>query len=89
MAASQRRRQLREAAANVPVLLLPTPNDLGGSLEFAGTMAAGASGYAMARSFLADLTLQQRRRLRPGLYARADDHGLSADLLELLREVRR
>lgn len=89
MAASQRRRQLREAAANVPVLLLPTPDDLGGSLEFAGTMHAGATGYAMARGFLSHLTTRHRRRLRPGLYARPDDHGLSADLREYLREVPR
>ena len=89
MAASQRRRQLREAARNVPVLLLPTPADLGGTLDFAGTMRAGASGYAMARAFLTDLVLHRRRRLRPGLYARPDDHGLSDDLRPLLREVDR
>ncbi len=89
MAASQRRRQLREAAAQVPVLLLPTPDDLGGSLEFSDTMRAGASAYTMARSFLADvaLTFRRRRRLRPGLYARPDDPGLSPDLRPLLREV--
>ncbi|HNL52375.1 MAG TPA: patatin-like phospholipase family protein [Actinomycetota bacterium] len=89
MAGSQRRRQLREAARNVPVLLLPTPADLGGSLDFAGTMRAGASGYAMTRAFLADLVLQRRRRLRPGLYARPDDHGLSHELRPMLREVTR
>jgi hypothetical protein len=89
MAASQRRRQLREAAAHVPVLLLPTPDDLGGSLEFSDTMYAGASAYTMARSFLADLALtaRRRRRLRPGLYARRDDPGLSADLQPLVQEV--
>jgi NTE family protein len=89
MASSQRRRQLREAAHDVPVLLLPTPADLGGTLDFAGTMRAGASGYAMTRAYLADLVLQRRRRLRPGLYARPDDHGLSDDLRPLVREVRR
>ncbi len=87
MASSQRRRQLREAARSVPVLLLPTPDDLGGSLEFGDTMRAGASGYAMARAFLADLCLHNRRRLRPGLYARPDDHGLSPELLPLLKAV--
>lgn len=89
MAASQRRRQLRDAARSVPVLLLPTPNDLGGSLEFKDTMRAGACGYALARDFLADLSLQRRRRLRPGLYARPDDHGLSADLQVSLKAVPR
>jgi NTE family protein len=89
MASSQRRRQLREAARNVPVLLLPTPADLGGTLDFAGTMRAGAAGYAMARAFVADLAMQRRRRLRPGLYARPDDHGLSPELRPLVREVRR
>lgn len=91
MAASQRRRQLREAARHVPVVLLPTPDDLGGSLEFADTMRAAGVSYAMSRAFLTDLALQVRRRLRlkPGLYARPDDHGLSADLEPILKAVPR
>lgn len=87
MAASQRRRQLRDAAARVPVLLLPTPDDLGGSLEFGDTMRSAASTYRMTRAFLADLCLQHKRRLPVGLYARPDDHGLSQDLQPLLKPV--
>lgn len=89
MASSQRRRQLRQACLQVPVLLLPTPNDLGGSLEFGDTMHAGSASYQMARAFLADLALFRRRRLRRGLYARADDHGISGDLAQDLIEVPR
>lgn len=87
MAASQRRRQLREAATRVPVLLLPTPDDLGGSLEFSDTMRSAAATYSMTRAFLADLSLQYKRRLPVGLYARPDDHGLSDDLQPLLKSV--
>lgn len=87
MAASQRRRQLREAATRIPVLLLPTPNDLGGSLEFSDTMRSAATTYAMTRSFLSDLSLQYKRALSVGLYARPDDHGLSEDLHPLLKPV--
>jgi NTE family protein len=87
MAASQRRRQLREVAGQIPVLLLPTPYDLGGTLEFGDTMRAGASGYAMARAFLADLARQRRRRLRPGLYARGDDPGLNPQLHPMVKAV--
>ena len=89
MAASQRRRQLREAGRHVPVLLLPTPDDLGGSLEFDDTMRAAGAAYAMSRSFLADLAVKHRRRLRlrPGLYARPHDHGLSPELQPLVQAV--
>jgi NTE family protein len=89
MAMSQRRRQLREAAHEVPVLLLPTPDDLAGTLEFGDTMRASAKSYSMSRAFLADLALQRRRTLGPGLYARSDDHGLTADLEPLLKVVGR
>jgi NTE family protein len=87
MAASQRRRQLRQAAVQVPVVLLPTPSDLGGSMEFRDTMRVAADSYTMTRAFLADLALRGRRRLRPGLYARPDDHALSDDLQPLLKVV--
>jgi hypothetical protein len=69
------------------VVLLPTPNTLRGSMEFGDTMRVAADSYTMTRAFLADLALRGRRRLRPGLYARPDDHGLSDDLQALLREV--
>jgi hypothetical protein len=87
MASSQRRRQLRDASAQIPVVLLPTPDDLGGSLEFGDTMRSAAASYGMARAFLADLSLQQRGTLRPGLYARPGDHGVSVDLLPLVTQV--
>jgi NTE family protein len=87
MAASQRRRQLRDASALVPVLLLPTPSDLGGSLEFKDTMRSAAETYGGSRRFLTDLVLQEKEPLAPGLYARPDDHGLSADLAPLLKAV--
>lgn len=89
MAMSQRRRQLREAAREVPVLLLPTPNDLAGTLEFGDTMRAAAAGYSLSRAFLTDLALQRRRKLARGLYARPDDHGLTPDLEVLLKAVAR
>lgn len=87
MATSQRRRQLRESARHIPVVLLPTPDDLGGSMEFDDTMAAGAHSYEMARSFLADLALSNRRKLRKGLYARGDDHAAGADLHDVIKVV--
>ena len=87
MASSQRRRQLREVARELPLLLLPTPHDLGGSLEFRDTMRAGSAGYSMALSYLADLALHRRRRLRSGLWARSDDPGVSEELRPMLREV--
>lgn len=87
MASSQRRRQLRDASARIPVVLLPTPDDLGGSLEFGDTMRSAAASYGMARAFLADLSLQQRGTLQPGLYARPGDHGVSVDLLPLVTQV--
>ena len=89
MASSQRRRQLLDAAQDVPVLLLPTPDDLGGSLEFGDTMYAGSAGYAMSRSFLADVSRRYDRRLRRGLYARADDHRLTGDMDDVLQDVAR
>ncbi len=87
MAISQRRRQLRDAASRVPVVLLPTPDDLGGTLDFGGTMHAGSLTYEKARAFLADLCLQCSEPLDVGLYARPDDPGLSEDLLPMLKEV--
>ena len=87
MAMSQRRRQLRDAAAEVPVLLLPTPADLGGTLEFGNTMRAGAAGYSMTRDFLYDLVAEHHHKLTRGIYARPDDHGLTPDLRPMLKSV--
>jgi NTE family protein len=87
MAMSQRRRQLRDAASEVPVLLLPTPADLGGTLEFGNTMRAGAAGYSMTRDFLYDLVAEHHHKLTRGIYARPDDHGLTPDLRPMLKSV--
>lgn len=86
MAASQRRRQLRDAASEVPVVLLPTPDDLGGTFDFADTMRVAGQSYAMGRAFLADLCAQPGT-LGPGLYARADAHGVDAHLARMLQQV--
>lgn len=69
---AQRRQQLLAAATDVPVLLLPTPRDLGRSLDFSGTNQAAANAYEYGRQFLADLA-RKRRPLAPGLYGRAAD----------------
>lgn len=71
LAANQRREQLQAAAREVPVVLLPTPTDLGGTLDFRGTMQAAAASYQLAREFLA--ALAGERKLRIGLHARPDD----------------
>lgn len=87
MAIGQRRRQLRDAASRIPVVLLPTPTDLAGTLDFSVTMHAGATTNQMVRDFLLDLIDQRQEPLDVGLYARPDDHGLSADLMPLLKAV--
>ncbi|MEI8084172.1 MAG: patatin-like phospholipase family protein, partial [Actinomycetes bacterium] len=55
---AQRRAQLQAAAQRVPVILLPTPSDLGGALDFHGTIDAAASAYELGRAFLSDLAAQ-------------------------------
>ena len=67
---TQRRHQLSQAAGDVPVLLLPTPHNLGGVLDFGATMSAASETYGMARSFLLDLVADHGGRLHAGLYSR-------------------
>ena len=83
---AQRRDQLRDASAHVPVLLLPTPGGLGGTLDFRQTMASAANAYGMARAFFADLT-RHDSPLGPGLYARPDARGIGDALVDVLRPV--
>lgn len=74
LSANQRREQLQAAAREVPVVLLPTPTDLGGTLDFRGTMEAAAAAYELARAFLAELAkTKPRTRLATGLHTRRDD----------------
>lgn len=78
--ANQRRAQLAYAASRVPVILLPTPGDLSGALDFRSATSHAAETYQIVRQFLTDLSAQQdHHRLRPGLYAR-DDDPLATDL---------
>jgi NTE family protein len=84
---AQRRDQLRDAAAHVPVLLLPTPGDLGGTLDFRQTMQSAAGAYTMARAFLRDLATAGTGLLAPGLYARADARGIGTALDDVLTAV--
>jgi len=87
LAASQRSDQLLAAAGQVPVLLIPTPDDLGGTLDFRGTIAASARSYELGQAFLADLVRQYRRSLRPGLYARDSSISATSPLRQNLRPV--
>lgn len=87
LARSQRRSQLAAAAAEVPVILLPTPADLGAAMDFRGTVAAAARAYELGRTFLTDLAATGRGRLKPGLYARASEADNDPELLAILRPV--
>jgi NTE family protein len=84
---AQRRAQLQVAAARVPVLLLPTPNDLGGTMNFRGTIDAAASAYELGRQFLTDLSDQYPDILKPGLYARVGSVVLDPDASHSFRPV--
>ncbi len=84
---AQRRDQLHAAALDVPVILLPTPGDLGGTLDFSVTMSSARDAYVMARHFLVDLRATHDSVLEPGLYARPDSRGLSGLADGVLRPV--
>lgn len=87
LSASQRRDQLCDAAAEIPVVLLPTPGNLGSTLDFSDTMSAASDAYAMARDFLADLVQRHDDLLPAGLYARSDTRGIDAAVREVLQAV--
>ena len=89
LSATQRRAQLSAAARHVPVVLLPTPDDLGGSMDFRGTIRAAAASYELGRAFLQDLSATPAKRLEPGLYAWPDSMSADPDLADLLRAVTR
>jgi NTE family protein len=89
LAAQQRLASLRAAAEQVPVVYLPTPGGLAGSLDFAGSISSARSAYELARAFLTDLhALAGEGVLSPGLYARPDAFDAGApDLDDVLRAV--
>lgn len=88
--ASQRRAQLAYASARVPVLVLPTPENLGAALDFRGTMMAASSAYELARQFLFDASRSRARtKLKPGLYARPERYAHDPDLSVFLHPVGR
>lgn len=88
LASAQRRDQLRDSATEVPVILLPTPSGLAGTLDFRHTMQSAAAAYQDSRAFLAALSRQYDGPLEPGLYAAADHRSVADSLAEILRPVR-
>ncbi len=88
LASAQRRAQLAAAARHVPVVVLPTPTNLGGALDFRGTVEAAGTSYGMARRFLADLVRATRGSLKPGLYMRPDPETVDPEILAVLKVVR-
>lgn len=65
---NQRDWQLGEAALRVPVLVLPTPSNLGSTMDFTESMTAAAAAYESGREFLTELALSGHKKLRSGLY---------------------
>lgn len=84
---AQRRAQLCIAGRHVPVLVLPTPNDLGRAMDFSGTIMAAAKAYELGRDYLADLAQQYGSTLEPGLYARPNEVAMDPETFELLKPV--
>ena len=72
----QRVSSLASAAAHVPVIYLPTPPGLTGSLTFTASLAVARQSYQLASEFLGDLyrttSAGVPEQLPPGLYARPD-----------------
>ncbi len=87
LATAQRRDQLRDAAAEVPVVLLPTPGGLAGNLDFRHTMQSAATAYESSRAFLARLITEFDGPLAPGLYADPDHRGVGDALGDIIRPV--
>ena len=87
LAAAQRRDQLRDAAAEVPVVLLPTPGGLAGNLDFRHTMQSAANAYVRSRSFLSALARDFDSPLPPGLYADPEHRSVADALSDIVRPV--
>lgn len=87
LASAQRRDQLRDAAASVPVVLLPTPGGLAGNLDFRHTMRSAATAYERSRLFLAALAADYEGPLQPGLYADPAHRSVAGTLTDIVRPV--
>ncbi len=85
--AAQRRTQLAAAARHVPVLLLPTPQNLGASMDFSGAADAAAESYELGRAFLSALHDQHSRRLSRGLYADDSTDASDPEIAAILKLV--
>ncbi len=87
LAAQQRVSSLTHAAARIPVLYLPTPMGMGGTLSFADNLGNARDAYRLAQAFLIDLAAAEHGTLAPGLYARAGSVPEQPVVLEVLRTV--
>lgn len=72
LASTQRLSSLTQAAAALPVIYLPTPTGLAGTLSFKDSLGTARQAYLLARDFVIDLAEQfpTQEPLPPGLYAR-------------------
>lgn len=88
LAAAQRLSSLTQAAGVIPVVYLPTPTGLAGTLSFKDSLGTARQAYLLARDFLIDLARQvpPAEPLPPGLYARPD--ALDASRPEVQRVLR-
>ena len=91
LSTQQRISSLAQAAAEVPVLYLPTPADLPGSLSFNESFTTSRDSYLLARAFLLDLAEAYPTgspALEPGLYCRPDAFSIdSENLSRVMRPV--
>lgn len=98
LATTQRLSSLTQAAAQIPVVYLPTPTGLAGTLSFKDSMGTAREAYLLARAFLIDLARNYAREpapggpptdvLPPGLYARPDALPESSEALDrVLRPI--
>lgn len=90
LATTQRLSSLTQAAATVPVIYLPTPGGLAGTMSFKDSMGTAREAYLLARSFLIDLSRARGDQgpLAPGLYARSDALVAPAGNLAVARVLR-
>ena len=78
LSAQQRVSSLTLAADVVPVVYLPTPTGLAGTLSFRDSIDMARDAYVMGQKFLIDLVAQYGgAQLAPGLYARPDAFGVT------------